>query len=433
MNSRTCKQDKDRFCYICGFYIPSRNYRKHCLLTSSQLQKAYYGYFGLCLTIDYGKPWSPSFACGSCNTILLAWLSGQDRHLSFKIPRVWRIPTNHVDDCYFCLTHIPTFSSSKSLKKISYPSIPSSIAPVPFEQGDEKPVRSTSEEVGSCNEIASEASTTTEPEENDPKIFDAQSFSDLSRKLKLSKRQALELRGELEERHLVDSSVTYRSVLERSNFLRIYFEITGDLAYCSNINGLLSDLSYPCDSSDWVLFIDGSTRSLKAVLLHISNQKPAVPIAYGKNVSENYENIESLLRLLGYSDFKWNVCCDFKMLQILCGLKYKGNMKYPCIFCLFDSYSISRYTISNWPSRTSFQIGEFGVINRPLIPRENVILPSLHIKSNISQAAVLPSIEFMLSFPCSPSKKFVKEFLSVLRLINFAMMRNLLACLIRHK
>ena len=68
------------------------------------------------------------------------------------------------------------------------------------------------------------------------------------------------------------------------------------------------------------------------------------------------------------------------MLQILCGLLFRGNMKYPCPFCLFDSYSSDRYNKEVWPSRTSFELQSFGVIRTPLISPDDIILPVLHIK-----------------------------------------------------
>ena len=72
--------------------------------------------------------------------------------------------------------------------------------------------------------------------------------------------------------------------------------------------------------------------------------------------------------------------CDFKMLQIVCCLHYQRNMKYPCPFCLFDSYSPDRYNKEVWPSRTLFELQSFGVIHIPLISTDDIILPVLHIK-----------------------------------------------------
>jgi len=50
----------------------------------------------------------------------------------FAIPVVWREPSSHSSDCYFCL--MPPVASGMGRKKkqrIDYPNIPSAIRPVP--------------------------------------------------------------------------------------------------------------------------------------------------------------------------------------------------------------------------------------------------------------------------------------------------------------
>ena len=64
------------------------------------------------------------------------------------------------------------------------------------------------------------------------------------------------------------------------------------------------------------------------------------------------------------------------MLQILRGLIYKGNCKYPCCFCLLDNYDYER----SWPMRDDFVVGEHSVQNEPLINSEDIILSALHLK-----------------------------------------------------
>ena len=51
--------------------------------------------------------------------------------MPFAILRIWREPTNHLNDCYFCTVVVSHYRKSKGKKSIVYPSIPSSIAPVP--------------------------------------------------------------------------------------------------------------------------------------------------------------------------------------------------------------------------------------------------------------------------------------------------------------
>jgi len=58
--------------------------------------------------------------------------------MPFAIPVVWRKPSNHSSDCYFCL--IPPVASGMNKKKqrIDYPYIPYAIRPVPH--GEDLPV-----------------------------------------------------------------------------------------------------------------------------------------------------------------------------------------------------------------------------------------------------------------------------------------------------
>ena len=49
--------------------------------------------------------------------------------MPFAVPIVWREPTNHFSDCYFCLTKI-SGHSKKSKSKIVYPNCSSALRPV---------------------------------------------------------------------------------------------------------------------------------------------------------------------------------------------------------------------------------------------------------------------------------------------------------------
>ena len=58
--------------------------------------------------------------------------------MKFAIPRIWREPTNHTNDCYFCIIDPSKRRTGKDASVIVYPSIPSSIAPLPH--SDQLPV-----------------------------------------------------------------------------------------------------------------------------------------------------------------------------------------------------------------------------------------------------------------------------------------------------
>ncbi|KAJ4447519.1 hypothetical protein ANN_09526 [Periplaneta americana] len=51
---------------------------------------------------DQDKSWCPHKVCRSCVEELRSWKNGKRKSLPFGIPMIWREPTNHGDNCYFC-------------------------------------------------------------------------------------------------------------------------------------------------------------------------------------------------------------------------------------------------------------------------------------------------------------------------------------------
>lgn len=101
------------------------------------------------------------------------------------------------------------------------------------------------------------------------------------------------------------------------------------VVYCSNVKGLVDELKLDTYKDDeWRLFIDSSTRSLKAVLLHIGNILAPIPIAHSTKLKETYENLGIVLDQIKYS--------DLKIATLLLG-QQSGFTKYPCCLCLWDS------------------------------------------------------------------------------------------------
>ncbi|KAL4703573.1 hypothetical protein ACJJTC_001593 [Scirpophaga incertulas] len=54
---------------------------------------------------DQDKQWAPHSSCVSCHVTLIQWLKGNRSSMPFAVPMAWREPTNHFNDCYFCLTN----------------------------------------------------------------------------------------------------------------------------------------------------------------------------------------------------------------------------------------------------------------------------------------------------------------------------------------
>lgn len=125
------------------------------------------------------------------------------------------------------------------------------------------------------------------------------------------------------------------------------------------------------NADEWRLFIDSAKNSLKAVLLHRTNKKPSIPIAYSTDTKETYAKM------------KWRVCCDFKVVAMLSGLQ-GGWTKHPCFICDWDSrYKGNQYARKNWKDREISEQGKGNMINEPLVLKKKILLPPLHIKLGI--------------------------------------------------
>ena len=123
---RTCINKANNFCYICGEVTFSSQKRG----ITAVVRKAYYLYFG-CKVGDQNKSWASHICCNTCATNLRQWLNKKRKCMPFAVPMVWRNPTYHISDCYFCIT--PPVSEGLSRKKKhgnQYPNIPSAIRPV---------------------------------------------------------------------------------------------------------------------------------------------------------------------------------------------------------------------------------------------------------------------------------------------------------------
>lgn len=68
------------------------------------------------------------------------------------------------------------------------------------------------------------------------------------------------------------------------------------------------------------MFLDGSTRSLKVMLLHNSNEHPSIPIAHFVHLKEDNYNIKRPLLLQKYGEHDFEVIGDLKMSGFLTDL-----------------------------------------------------------------------------------------------------------------
>lgn len=321
--------------------------------------------------------------------MFIGWYRGEKRAMKFAIPRIWREPTDHSSNCYFCMVDPSKRRTGKSAPPIMYPDIPSSIAPVahclelpiPTPPERDEPSSGQGSKSGSAEDITDpDYSVTGEVEERRPYFPNQKDINDLIRDLGLTKSNAELLTSRLRQWNLLDESVQITDQRKRHLHFSTFFSLQDGLCFCNNVAGLFEAIEINCNPSEWRLFIDSSSRSLKAVLLHNGNKYPSLPMAHSVHLKEDYASVKMLLSALKYDDYGWEVIGDFKMVSFLMGLQ-GGFTKFPCFLCLWDSRDTkAHYHRRDWPQRTEFTVGKSNVKWEPLIEPTKVLMPPLHIK-----------------------------------------------------
>ena len=237
----------------------------------------------------------------------------------------------------------------------------------------------------SSTSMAAEASSLS----TNPKPFSQDQLYDLVRDFNLSKESSEIIASRLGERGILDSETKITFFRNRDDLLLRFFTMEDDFVYCNNILGLLAKMGLPDYNLDeWRLFIDSSKRSLKCVLLHKGNNFAYVPNGHSVVVKKQYLNVKMVLNKLYYSEHNWAICVDFKMVNFLLG-QQGGYTKYPCFFCYWDSRATSQpWVKKDWPARKDLTVGGKNVINEPLVNRDRIILPPLHIKLGLMKQFV---------------------------------------------
>jgi hypothetical protein len=97
-------------------------------------------------------------------------------------------------------------------------------------------------------------------------------------------------------------------------------------------------------------------------------------------MKEEYKAIPLVLEKMYCQEHQWVICVDLKMVNFLLG-QQSGYTKYPCFLCLWDSRTKhEHWARKDWPPREYMVVGGQNVINEPLVARNRIILPPLHIK-----------------------------------------------------
>ncbi|GFW81457.1 uncharacterized protein TNCV_2881361 [Trichonephila clavipes] len=286
------------------------------------------------------------FMRGACNRLL----QGE----KLWGPRSW---ASHVV-CSVCVEKLRQWFkvqgfNLKNKKDISYPTIiRSAIRPVPH--GPDLPIPSPPDtldiildDLDQISHISSDSDDGYDPGTNDPELFSQSDLNDLVRDLGLPKDTVEVLGSRLKERHLLNS-----------------------------------------EPEEWRVFIDWSKRSLKAVLLHNGNRYASVPVGHSVHLKECYENLEFILNKLSYSDHKWTICGDLKVISMLLG-QQSGYTKFPCFLWEWDSRDRKQHYVKQaWPIRKDLIPGVKNVERQSLVDPKKILFAPLHIKLGLMKQFV---------------------------------------------
>ena len=70
---------------------------------------------------DAGNSWVPQLRWITWHVSLIKWVKGKKNSMPAAVPKIWRGPISHLEDCYFCLNKI--VDTKKSKVKIQYPGV----------------------------------------------------------------------------------------------------------------------------------------------------------------------------------------------------------------------------------------------------------------------------------------------------------------------
>lgn len=114
-------------------------------------------------------------------------------------------------------------------------------------------------------------------------------YNDLVRDLYLTKEFSELLVSRLQQWKLLQNDVTITATRTRSGNLAACFGTHDKICYCKDITQLFAAMNQQFAADEWRFFIDGSKTSIKAVLLHIGNVKPSIPVAFAVQMKEEYD------------------------------------------------------------------------------------------------------------------------------------------------
>ena len=144
--------------------------------------------------------------------------------------------------------------TGKNAPAIVYPSIPSSIAPVPHSDQLPVPISIRSQDPVSADESATDENDITiddyvlnsNLEEKKPYYPIQKDLNDLIRNLDLTKSKAELLTSRLKQWNLLDDSVQITEQRERHQSFSSFFTMQNAICFCNNVSGLFYSIGIPC-------------------------------------------------------------------------------------------------------------------------------------------------------------------------------------------
>lgn len=329
-SNNNCKCSINNFCYVCGHFTPIGRKSKQAPM-SDDFIAAYVAYYSL--SIFNNVSWAPQSVCRKCYNDLLDWKAKRIDFLPYGVPTIWIDPGVHdPENCYVCKNTVPGMNKKKSKNKV-YVSVPSVQLPLPHSDAVPVPDKFPSPDVLSSFTAATVNTETTDGTgseydpgpipSSDPVLITQHELDSIVAKLELTKRKSEMLASFLKSHNMLARGTKVTVYRNRNDEFKQLFTVNEEktFAYCCDAKQLVEAMGIKYNKDDWRLFIDSSKKSLKTLLLHKFNIKPSIPPAYSTDTKETYEKLKIILEKIRYEDHNWRICCDLKVVTMLCGMQ----------------------------------------------------------------------------------------------------------------
>jgi len=173
--------------------------------------------------------------------------------MPFAILMVWREPTDHVSDCYLCLTSI-TGVTAKTKHTVQYPNLPSAMKPVPHsaELPVPKPLTNmtlndseSGDDVGQVNDnMDCDPTYAVASSSNEPHLLTQWDLNDIVRDLNLSNKQAELLGSRLKGWNLLRQDTKVCFYLGRHEEFKDFFSQEDGVVFCNDVCSVLEVLGH---------------------------------------------------------------------------------------------------------------------------------------------------------------------------------------------